>query len=217
MSRRRKREKPGVAAAREMARRQKLADEGRLGKSRRPSTSGRGTWFFSKRPVFRFVVLFALVMAVYFAFSMTPLFVKHLGPGHLRLSAAISVKVINLLGEDATREGLSVISPRYAVSVRRGCDAIEPSFLLIAAILAFPVPFRAKLPGILIGVLSVQGLNLVRIVSLYYTGVYFPKSFDMMHIEIWQPLFILAVLLIWVVWVSWTMRRMSASPSDSST
>ncbi len=214
MSRRKKREKPGVAAAREMARRQKLAEEGRLGKRRRRSVAAPAGWLFSKQPVFRFVVLFGLVMAVYYAVSTTPLFSQQLGPGHLRLSAAVSSKVLNLFGEDATREGLSVISSRYSVSIRRGCDAIEPSMLLIAAILAFPVSFRAKLPGILIGVLSVQGLNIVRIVSLYYTGAFFPRSFDMMHIEVWQPVFILLVLLLWVVWVFWALRGIRAEQED---
>ncbi len=178
-------------------------------RSKRRATPERRDWLFSKRPVFRFVLLFAAVMVVYYAFSATPLFAKQLGPGHLRLSAAVSSSVLGVLGEETQRIDMMVASPRFSVNIRRGCDAIEPSVLLVAAILAFPVPFRGKWPGILVGVLAVQLLNLIRIVSLYYTGVFYPKAFDMMHIEIWQPVFILMVLLFWLIWVFWTLRRLS--------
>ncbi len=177
-------------------------------RSKRRTSPERGAWLFSKRPVFRFVLLFAAVMAAYYAFSATPLFAKHLGPGHLRLSAAVSSAVLGVLGEETQRIDMMVASPRFSVNIRRGCDAIEPSVLLGAAILAFPVPFRRKWPGILVGVLAIQFLNLIRIISLYYTGVYFPKAFDMMHIEVWQPVFILLVLLLWLIWVFWVLRRM---------
>ena len=46
---------------------------------------------------------------------------------------------------------MTINSSRYSVNIAHGCDAIEPLALFVAAVVAFPVAFRTKVPGLLIG------------------------------------------------------------------
>ena len=75
-----------------------------------------------------------------------------------------------------------------------------------------PSAFRRKLPGLFIGTLVLLAVNLVRIVSLFLTGVYYPKAFDAMHADVWQILFILLAIVFWALWVQWASRRPAPAP-----
>ena len=164
-------------------------------------------WFQAKRPMLRFVLVFGALIALFYAFTFTPLFKTTMLPSYLRLNARASGAILASLGEEVVISNITIISPRFAVDIRRGCDAIEPSALFVAAVLAFPASMRAKLPGIVAGTLLLLAINLVRIVTLVYTGIYFPKAFHTMHIEVWQAAFIFLALLFWVIWAWWATRR----------
>ncbi len=162
-------------------------------------------WFYAKRPVLGFVVLFATLMVAFYAVTLYVSVVdKKILPAYMRANASASAAILNLFGEGATARGTAVTSSRYSVDIRHGCDAIEPSALFLAAVLAFPASFRSKLPGLLIGTLVLAMINLVRIVSLFYTGIYWNKWFEVMHRDVWQPVFILLALTFWVIWAWWS-------------
>lgn len=166
--------------------------------------------FRGKRPVFEFVGFFVIFMASFYYISTRSIVDKRVIPNYMRFNARASAAVLNLLGEGASVHGTSVSSPRYSVDIRHGCDAIEPSALFIAAVLAFPSTLRSKLPGLVAGTVVLALINLVRIVSLFYTGIYFPRAFEVVHVDVWQPIFILLALTLWVIWALWATRRQSA-------
>ena len=163
-------------------------------------------WVSGKWPVFRFVGTFVLLMALFYGLTFVPLLSKRVLPYYMQLNARASVVILNILGEGASANGTAVISPRYSVDIRHGCDAIEPSALFIAAVLAFPGRWLSKLPGLLAGTVVLAIINLVRIVSLFYTGIYKPRWFEAMHVDVWQPVFILLALTLWVFWALWATR-----------
>jgi exosortase H (IPTLxxWG-CTERM-specific) len=167
-------------------------------------------WIYAKRPVFGFVLLFVVLMAVFYAITFIPVVNQDIFPAYMRFNAKLSVVVINVFGEGATASGTAVTSSRFSVDIRHGCDAVAPSALFIAAVLAFPGTLRSKVPGILVGTLVLAAINIIRIVSLFYTGIYFPRAFEAMHVDVWQPVFILLALTFWVVWAWWATRPKTA-------
>ncbi len=186
------------------------------GRSGTPAARTKDGWFGAKRPVLGFVVLFAVLMGVFYAITWIPFMEQKVLPAYMRANASMSTMILNVFGEGATTRGTSVSSPRYSVDIRHGCDAIEPSALFLAAVLAFPARWRSKLLGVLIGTLVLAIINLVRIVTLFYTGIYKPSWFDAMHVDVWQPIFILLSLTFWVIWALWATRPPAAQANATA-
>ena len=162
-----------------------------------------------KRPVLRFVLVLVCLMGV---FNVSFLYWISRGPffeGYLALNADICAAILNALGENAKAIGVQLSSSRYALEIKRGCDGLQASVFFAIAVLASPcrVAMLARLPVILLGTLFLLLFNLVRIVSLYYTGIYFPGMFDIMHVDVWQAVFIFAPLFLWAMWARSVERR----------
>ncbi len=158
------------------------------------------SWFRRKGPVFRFVAGFAVLVGSFAVFFFAYYTQTDSFEDYLRLNADVSAWLIRLMGDDARSSGFTVVSSRASVQIRHGCDAIFPSALFVGAVLASPLRFTAKIPGIFLGTVVLLSINLVRIVSLYYTRIYYPKAFHIMHIDVWQPAFIFLALFFWVAW-----------------
>ena len=94
----------------------------------------------------------------------------------------------------------------YAVSIKSGCNGVEAAMILAAAILAYPAPWLKKLWGMVVGVLAIQVLNVVRIISLYYLGAWSQQALDIAHLYVWPGLIILDALLIFLLWIHWLGR-----------
>ncbi len=165
----------------------------------------RFAWFHNKRPVFRFVGLFGLLMGVFYALTFIPTLDEAL-PGLQKANATVSTAILNFFGEAATTDKTIISSRRYSINIAHGCDAIEPAALFVAAVLAFPASIGSKLPALFLGTSLLLTINLVRILSLFYTGVYWPAAFETMHVDVWQPAFIVLSLFFWTLWAVWATR-----------
>lgn len=93
------------------------------------------------------------------------------------------------------------------VSIEAGCNGIEASIILIAAIVAFPASWQMKLAGLAIGFLAVQAVNVLRIISLFYLLQWNQSWFEFAHIYLWQALIMLDVLVVWMLWVRYVTKR----------
>jgi exosortase H (IPTLxxWG-CTERM-specific) len=123
---------------------------------------------------------------------------------------------LNLLGHHVELQGTIIRSDRFAVNIRNGCNGVESMLLFVAAVLAFPVSWRSRLLGLGVGSVAIQLVNLVRVMALFLTGVYFPKLFDASHTVIWQSLVILFAVLLFILWANrWARRRVSAAAESA--
>lgn len=89
----------------------------------------------------------------------------------------------------------------FAVSIEPGCNGVEAMIVLLAAIGAFPAPWFYKLKGLVWGFLAIQGMNLLRIISLFYLGQWSRELFDWAHLYIWQALIMLDALVVFLIWI----------------
>lgn len=116
--------------------------------------------------------------------------------------ARVSGATLDLLGQDVRMQGTVIRGKRFAVNIRNGCNGVEAMLIFLAAVLAFPAPWRARLLGLVIGIVAIQAVNLIRVVALYLTGAYFPAWFDASHTVIWQTVVILFSVLLWILWAN---------------
>ena len=131
--------------------------------------------------------------------------------------AAISAGIVKLFDPQVVSQGkvLRSASNGFAVSIEAGCNGVEATIVLVAAILAFPAPWKRKLVGLAIGVIAVQGLNVVRVISLFYLGQWNSDVFEWAHLYVWQALIMLDVLIVWLLWVR-TLPRVPPVPSAAA-
>lgn len=171
----------------------------------------------SNRPLLRFVILlgglFALFNVAFYAWIAESEFLGK----YLALNARISAPVIRFLGTDARADGIDVRSPQFSLEVKHGCDALQPSAFFVFAVLSSPVgvSLRRRVLPILVGTAALLALNIVRIVTLFYTGLKFPTWFETMHLDIWQAVFIFLPLVFWISWARRAVRR-PAESTDAS-
>jgi exosortase H (IPTLxxWG-CTERM-specific) len=89
----------------------------------------------------------------------------------------------------------------FAVSIEAGCNGVEATLVLLAAMLAFPASWSRKALGLVAGIAAVQGLNIIRVISLFYLGQWNREVFEWAHLYVWQALIMLDVLIVWLLWV----------------
>ena len=211
----------------------RLPASGLSGQTRRRKNAGRGKQSAKRREesvannaavrsshkylALKFLLIFGVMLAVFYVFiAFSSFYSKRFVPVHHHLIAKVSGYVLAVLGQEITVTGKSISSPRFSVNIIRGCDAVEPIALFLCAVLAFPLPFLKKLPGMIAGTLLLLILNLVRIVSLFLIGVYSPRFFALTHLDVWQALFIFFAVLFWIVWLLWATRNQLVTRPASS-
>lgn len=149
-----------------------------------------------------FLILFAVLLGGSFTLVSVNWVNDHVIEPFTGGIARVSGATLDLLGQDVRMQGTIIRGRRFAVNIRNGCNGVEAMLIFLAAVLAFPAPWRARLVGLAIGVVAIQAVNLVRVVALFLTGAYFPSWFDASHTVIWQTIVILFSVLLWILWAN---------------
>ncbi len=183
--------------------------------TKKTTTSKGATGWRAYRLEIRFLLLFLLLLGGSFTVISLTWVNDHLVEPFTSGVAGASAVTLNLIGQDITREGTQLSSPRFRVNIRNGCNGVETMLIFLSAVLAFPASWRSRLSGVAIGLLAIQAINLLRVVALFLTGVYLPKLFDASHTVIWQTIVILFGFLLWIFWAN--RFAVVDSPADSST
>ena len=157
----------------------------------------------------RFFLLFLLIQAGLFGIELLgPVQASLVMPftGLLADTSALLVKLFdtNVIAYDNI---IQSTSNGFGVAIMPGCNGVEAVIILIAAILAFPAPWKAKLIGLCVGIVAIQAVNLIRIISLFYLGQWNMKWFEFSHLYLWQALIMLDVLVVWLLWVRYLARK----------
>ena len=151
----------------------------------------------------RFFLLFVVLLAVLFGLELTPWVQAWFVIPWTNALAAISTWIVTLFDGNvvATGKVMRSGSNGFAVSIEAGCNGVEATLVLLAAMLAFPAPWKHKALGLVIGVVAVQLLNILRVISLFYLGQWNYDVFEWAHLYVWQALIMLDVLVVWLIWV----------------
>jgi exosortase H (IPTLxxWG-CTERM-specific) len=161
----------------------------------------------------RFFSLFVVILLALFAAELTPPAQNALVIPWTDALARISAGLVTIFDPHVIAFGkiLQSTTNGFAISIEAGCNGIEAALILIAAMLAFPAPWKRRLIGILAGLTAVQALNIVRVVTLFYLGQWNVKAFEWAHLYLWQALIMLDVLIVWLLWI----RMLPPAPRPS--
>lgn len=164
-------------------------------------------WLKNNRPQIFLVLIVGITMALYYYLTGTELFRKQFLPSYLHFLAVITGGILNAMGNTVNVAATVVQSNSFAMDIAYGCDALEPITLFTVVVAAFPAKIKARLLAIPIGILILFMINIIRLITLYYAGSSSLELFEMMHIEIWQPVFIVCALVLFIVYVGLVRKK----------
>jgi len=122
--------------------------------------------------------------------------------------AWLAYTVMRALGAPVGLNGVAVTMPNFSVLIRNNCNAVYEMGLYTALTLAYPAPAGQRTLGILFALVVLYIVNLIRVVSLLYTGYLFPGFFDAAHVYVWQVFFVLVIGGLWLNWLK-RIRRVA--------
>ena len=166
----------------------------------------------------RFVVVFMALLGGLFYLRVTEPVRQAVTLPFTGVLADVSGFIIKLFDARVLTEGVVIrsLDHPFAVAIAPGCDGIEAVIILIAAMIAFPAPWKHRLVGIGVGFLGIQALNLVRIISLFYLGQWSRPAFDWFHLYLWQALIVLDALAIFLIWLRYLPRQPVARQPETA-
>jgi len=151
-------------------------------------------------PAGRFVVRYAAALAVGFVLIALKPVNDHVVNPYTTFVAHQARVALNLLGEGASVHGQVLSSPRFSVTIFNGCNGLEAILIFVCGVLAFPATWRSRLLGAAVGFLAIQLINTVRVVSLFYVGVFKPEWFSTSHVFVWQSIIVVFAVILWLLW-----------------
>lgn len=165
----------------------------------------------------RFLIAFLFLLGALFGAQLTPWGQDYFVIPWTNGLAHFCAQLVSAF--DANAEAIGKVlrsnSNGFAVSIEAGCNGVEATIVLLAAVLAFPSTWKQKGWGLFAGFVAIQGLNVVRIISLFYLGQWNRTAFDWAHLHIWPALIIFDALIVFIVWLRYISKKTASSDSAS--
>ena len=198
-----------------MASKKNKKAKGKKGKKQQAAPSGVAKlkasfleFWDQKSPVLKFLLGVAACMIIFYIIYLSPFFINNIAGPIINTEAKIGHFILSIFGHKTIVSGDLISSEAFSISVKNGCDGLEPLAILLSGILVFPVKLGLKIPGLIWGSLALMVLNFFRIAGLYLAGLYFPMwVFDLLHEQGGFVIFTALSIFIWMFWANWAIRK----------
>ncbi|QIB67377.1 exosortase H [Kineobactrum salinum] len=160
----------------------------------------------------KFIVVFLSILLGLFTLEMlAPVQASVIQPFTAAL-ATLSAALITPFDSDVLAYGrvISHTVNNFAVSIEAGCNGVEATIVLVAGVLAYPARWHFRLGAILLGFLTIQLMNIARIISLFYLGQWNIDIFTWSHLYLWPVFIMLDVLVVFVLYLRFLERQSRA-------
>jgi exosortase/archaeosortase family protein len=169
----------------------------------------------TQSPAARFALRFFLLSGVllglyYFPYGQGAA-ARNFLDGYLRAYASVAGGVLRLFEPTLVVHGQEIIG-RYSLRIVKTCDAMDTQILFVSAVAAWPGGWRPRVIAAVLGALVLFVINIARICSLYYIGIMMPASFDVVHLEVWPAVIVIACVAGFVGFAAW-MRNHEGRPA----
>lgn len=156
----------------------------------------------------RFIILFTVALMALFTVEMLNPVQQHVIIPFTTMLARLSAAMILPFDSSVIAYGkvLQFKDTGFAVSIEAGCNGVEATIVLIAAVIAFPASWKARACAIVLGFIAIQIMNLARIISLFYLGNWNMEFFEWIHLYLWPALIMLDVLIVFIVYLRYLSR-----------
>ena len=151
-------------------------------------------------PRVRFIVIFLALLAAFEFTLLIDVVDENVVRPFTTAIASVSTSIIRW-SEPAVRvSGTMISAPCFAVDIHNGCNGLEATFFVVAAILAFPATWRMRAIGVVAGTILIQLANLLRVVTLFLIGCRHRSWFETFHLAVWQTVIFALAVGFFILW-----------------
>jgi exosortase family protein XrtF len=127
----------------------------------------------------------------------------------------ISIFILKVLGFDVFSSGIRLmgIDGTGGLWVGNSCNGVSLFALFTGFILAYPGSIKRKLIFIPLGIITIHLCNILRVIGLAITQLYFPEATDFNHTYTFTIFVYGYIFLLWMFWVN----RLSKEPEKITT
>lgn len=176
-----------------------------------PSPAAPAVALPDRRPVWRFIAGFVLLIVAFYFLYLMPFFNQYVLEPYVNAQAQAAAFVLRLFGSETHAMGTDLMGPGITLTVKKGCDGMEATALYLIGVLLMPFSLRSKGWGLAGGMMILILLNLLRIMALYLSQRHWPAAFEWLHLHGGFALFTTVAVFMWIVWANWAMRREHAA------
>ena len=155
----------------------------------------------SNRSSLVWMIGFLLLIGFFYWLDQNSFFQEAVVERLARWTARGTVFILTLLGLDVTLSGTTVSAPDLRLEIAKSCSGSFVFLMYMAAVIPFPVPWKSRLKGLLMGLLTLLAVNLLRTSLIILVVSRFPGSLWTFHIIVGQALVIVAMMGVFLWWV----------------
>ena len=159
--------------------------------------------------MFKFLILFLVLVSLLFSLEFYQGVQERIVEPFTSGLAWFSGLIISIFDDDVISYGRVIknTSNLFAIKIEAGCNGVEAAIVLFSAIMAFPAKLIQKLIAVILGLFSIQILNIIRIISLFYLGQWNMSIFSWFHLYLWPVLIMLDVVLVFLIFINFLGRE----------
>lgn len=168
--------------------------------------SGTRTWK-ERLPALMYIAGFLFILILFYALYSNQYFADWIVEPYVRAQTWVASKLLNLCGFNTVADGTQLSGALATINVVKGCDGMEVTALYLIGVMMVPFDWKYKWRGIGYGLAVLVLLNLVRIIGLYLSQIYWQKAFEFLHLHGGFALFMVVAIFIWTSWANWALRK----------
>ena len=153
----------------------------------------------------RFVITYLVLMTFFFLLiALKPIQnIVDLNGLYTKAIIFITARILEIMGISCMCQGAVITIAGISLHVKFGCNGLEAVMIYAVGILSFPATWKKRLLGIIAGFIVIQIVNIIRIVALAYSCIYFKNLFEYIHIYIAEGIMIAVALGIYIYWIGY--------------
>ena len=130
--------------------------------------------------------------------------------------ASVSAGILAFFNQDVFQYARVVgISGAAGVEIVDGCNGIAAIGLFLGFIIAYPGAWMPRIYFSIFGIAVIYLVNVIRIVSLCLTQVYWPQAFNFTHDYSTTAIFYIVIFILWMIWANYGETNSSQKSRDS--
>ncbi len=154
-----------------------------------------------KHQSLKWLIKFCVFLIVFYWLHETQ-WVRSVILEHFSVATAVAAQmVLPRIGLAVEQTGTTLQTENGIFEIAGSCTGTLVIFLYAAAVLSFPCPWKSRIRGLLLGLVTITIINFIRTLFIVVVTSSFPGSFWILHVVVGQAFVIVGTVGIYLWWI----------------